>query len=449
MRVSDGRRAPWRRAYCAALLFAAGIADTAAGELALGAAYSIQRDDNVTRVQNNPIADTLQTGVVGFAYNQDTDDLKARLVAQASRRVYDQKTYPNENAYYANGAAIWVISPPRLLWTVEDVASQVLLDVTAPDTPTNRTNANSLNTGPDFNYRLGADTVVLAARYGRFDVQGPGDSYRYAGYARWLHPTSPLSTISLNYETTRVYYQPPALYTGVLRQDTFGRYQLRSAVDEITLDLGVTRDAAEGGKDVTGRLFGLTLVHRLTPVSAIHLTLLDRISDTYSYLLGGVTTATPPTDPTAGITSPAPNVLTGDVYRRRSADLVLATRGTLFGSTVQAYAQSTDYQQIPQDYDEWGGRFSLTWFYSVDLQIRAQAEYVRRTFRSFEREDTDRNENVGAFYLLNRNFSIAALVERLERVTTEPLSNFVDLRATLFLVYSSNMRLYSPGYRRN
>jgi len=267
---------------------------------------------------------------------------------------------------------------------------------------------------------------------------------------RYLHPLSPMTVESLNTEAQDIYYSPPAVNAEIVRQDTFGRYQLRSEVNELTVDLGTTHDAASGGQDITKPLIAIAGTHRLTPTSAIHTTILDRTLDTYSYLATGATTPVPPTDPTAGVGSPSPTVLAGDVYQKRYADLVLVTRGTFLGSTAQAYAQSIDYQTlVDQDYNEWGGRVSATWFYSVDLQVRVQAEYIRRTFTSFTREDADKNANIGVQHLLNPNFALAFLGERAQRSSTEPGANFVDHRATVYLIYSSNMRQYTPGYRRN
>ena len=439
------------KACRAAAFVVASVTNTmvVAGELAYGGAYSYQYDSNVKRVQDNPVSDTIQTGVVGLSYQQNTEALTANVVAQVSRKLYTKDTFEPETAYYANAAAVWVISPQFLSWRLEDVASQVLLDITQPDTPTNRTNSNSLNTGPDFTFRLGADSVILGARYGRFYVQGPGGNYRYTGIVRYLHPLSQRSVVSLNTEAQDIFYYPHGANDEIIRQDTYGRYQLRSEVDELTADLGTTHDAAAGGQDTTNPLISIVGTHRLTPTTAIHATILDRTLDTYSYLAGGVTTPVPPTDPTAGVGSPSPNVLAGDVYRKRYADLVLAGRGTFLGSTAQAYAQSIDYQTLAQDYKEWGGRVSATWFYSVDLQVRVQAEYIRRTFTSFTREDADKNANIGVQRLLNPNFALAFLGERAQRSSTEPGANFVDHRATVYLIYSSNMRQYTPGYRRN
>jgi hypothetical protein len=255
--------------------------------------------------------------------------------------------------------------------------------------------------------------------------------------------------VSLNTEAQDIYYYPPAVNAEIIRQDTYGRYQLSSNVDELTVDLGTTHNGAVGGQDITKPLIAIYGTHKLTPTAAIHTTILDRTLDTYSYLASGVTTPVPPTDPTAGVGSPSPTTLTGDVYQKRYADLVFVTTGTFLGSTAQAYAQHIDYQTLAQDYDERGGRVSATWSYSVDLHLRAQAEYIRRTFTSFTREDTDKNANIGVLYLMNPNFSLAFLGERLQRSTTAAGANFFDLRATMYLIYSSNMRQYTPGYRRN
>jgi len=152
----------------------------------LGAGFLLAHDSNITRTAD-PRAEWTETWFAGVGYVGRTADLTARLLAQVERRHFIRNTYQNDTAYFLNGAAVWTIAPQQLSWTVEDFAGESVVNLTAPDTPANRTRTNSLSTGPEFTFRVDPTSMpVIGARYGRYDIQGPGGNQRYTGYARWL-----------------------------------------------------------------------------------------------------------------------------------------------------------------------------------------------------------------------------------------------------------------------
>lgn len=417
-----------------------------AGEFAYGAGYSLTYDSNITRVPNNAIAEWTQSLIGGFAYQERTIDVDARLLAQAERRDYLRNTYSDEKVYYVDGAAVWTISPRQFTWTVEDVAHQVRTDITTPDTPSNRTNANSLSTGPEFIFRLDpADTAVIGSRYGRFDIDGPGDNERYSGYARWLHSVSAQTTLSANYAATRVNYQDPSAFNNFLLEAWFLRYETRPSPNGMTIDFGTSRVTREGAEALNGRLARLTLLRQLTSESSLQVSFAEEYSDTGSDLLGTVTI---PTQPTGGVPStPATIVAQGDAYYSKRGDLAYVNQGGHFGIDLRGYARSIDYQTLNQDFDEHGGRFECSYLFSGETRLRAYTEYVRRTFLDFYQRDTLRNSAVGVTYRLTRNVNITAEAGLFEESSTLPSNNFVDRRVMLLLAYSSGP-LYTVQSRR-
>src|SRR5215471_13009266 len=143
-----------------AVMCGAWSARVCAGQGDFGVGLSLTYDSNVSRSEVNPQADLIQTTYAGFSYLENTADVSARLFVQMERRRYQQETFNNDTAGIIDAAVVWSISPRRFTFTVENVFREVLVTVTQPDTPSNRTNANALNTGPDLTFRLSSSNSV-------------------------------------------------------------------------------------------------------------------------------------------------------------------------------------------------------------------------------------------------------------------------------------------------
>ena len=456
-RVSAGGRAStrWFGIGCAATLCWAGFgnAPVLAGEFALGAGYSLAYDSNINRVPDgviingvptSPIAEWTQSLIGGFAYQESTVDLDMRLLAQAERRDYLRNTYVNETAYYVNGAAVWTILPQQFTWTIEDVARQIPLAYSTVDTPSNRTNGNILSTGPEFTLRLNpADAAAIGARYGRFDVEGPGDNERYTAYARLLHQMSSLTNLSLNYQMSRVNYQDPSLYTNFLLEIWYLRYEMRPSPSGIAVEVGTNRIIQEGQQDLQGRYGRLILLHQLTRESLLSASFESGYGDAGAGLLGRGTGLTPPLTTTPS--TPATAAIANPFYSKRG-ELTFDRSGP-FRLVARGYARSLDYLQSDQSNREHGGRFECTWLYSDAARIVAYADYLKRTFVDFFEEDTLRTGSVAVMFRLNRNVFVTVEGARYEQSSTVPLNNFVDRRAMLTFGYSTGS-LYTPQPRR-
>ena len=423
-----------------------GVAPVLAGELAYGAGYSLTYDSNISRVPNDPIAEWTQTLIGGFAYQERTADLNTRMSAQVERRDYLHHTYIDDKAYFVNGVAIWAISPQQFTWSVEDLASQVRLDITTPETPNNRSNANSLSTGPDFLFRLDpTNTAAIGARYRRFDIAGPGDNKGYSTYARLLHQASALTNLSLNYQAIRVDFQDPSSFTNFLREEWFLAYVTRLPLGSMGIDAGTSRLTPDGGKELKGRLARFTLSRQLTSESSLQGSLARQYSDTGSDLLGGVTSVTQATG-----ASPSTIVLTEDAYYSKRGDLAFVNRGGRFGYAVRGHVRNDEHQQqLNLNFDERGARIECTWLYSGGPRIGLYTEYLGRTFSNLDQRDTAHTSGVGLTYRLTSNLNIIVDGARFEQSSTAASfkNNFVDRRVTLILAYSSG-QLYTVQSRR-
>ena len=446
----------WLRAACFAALSCTcpGWAPAVAGEYDLGAGFLLAHDSNITRTAD-PRADWTEIWFAGVGYAERTADLTARLNAQVERRDFIRNTYQNDTAYFLNGAAVWTIAPQQLSWTVEDLAGESILNLTAPDTPANRTRTNSLSTGPEFTFRVDpTNTPVIGARYGRYDIRGPGtDNQRYTGYARWLHQLSEPEKLSLNYEAMRVNFSSPALYPNFLQHDQFLRYERLSRPNSLLVEGGTTRVQRYGGEETHGRLARVAALHALTSESAVRLLLADQISDSATDSIRGVTSVTSPTTiatPTETAAS-APitgsNVTTGDVYRSQRGEVTYITQSGRTGYTLQGYVRRVDYATLDQDYREAGGNLTLNSIQTEAVRIYASAEYMKRTFSSLGERDRYRTGILGTTFRLTRSLGASVEFRLMERESNVPLESFLDRRVMLLLGYSTGPQ-YSAGSRR-
>jgi len=417
-----------------------------AGQTDYGVGLSLTHNSNIARVETNPQSEWTQALMAGLLYQENTIDVTAHVLAQIERRHFYRHANGDDWGGFLDGAAVWTILPRQLTWIVEDTFREVFLDVTAPDTPTNRAKSNALNTGPHFTFPLSStNSAVIGGRYGRYDIENSNsDNRRYMAYVRGLHALAAQSTLSLNYETTRVYSAPEAQFPKVLREDSFAHYETHSGLNGTTVDLGATRVARYTDTDLTGRLARLTLSKALSTQSALRLALSDQISDTYSDQIAGSAVSTAPRE--GGVATPTATA-SGDLYHSKRGDLGYVNIGGRFEYTLLGYARRVDFETLDQDYHEGGARFTWTWVYSGAMRFNATMDYGRRTYDSFDREDRDRNVTAGVAYRLNRNVTMTMEGGRVERQSTAPSSSFVDNRVMLLLGYSTGP-LYQVQSRR-
>jgi hypothetical protein len=414
-------------------------ASTHAGQLNAGVGTSLAYETNIGRIETGAQPDWIQSLYGGVFYTENTEELKARAIAQLERRHFYRGTFSDDTTGYLDGAAIWSILPKRLNWGLDDVYREVLLDVTAPDTPSNRTQSNSLATGPDVTFAVSsANTVLFGARYGRFDIKDSNnDNQRYMGFVRGIHNTSPLSTVSLNYEIVKMYFEPDAQqFPKVLQQNLFGRWQTENAGNAATIDLGVTHVNRYTEEPFDGHIVRVTIARSFSVQSRVRFGYSDQISDTYSDQIRGISASAAPTD-TAVVIAQGTSFNTGDLYRSKRGELGYTnTSGALTFSAV-AFARSVDFFTIDDDYHEKGGRLGLNWF-SGYTRANAFADYSNRVFPSLDnRVDILHNYGAGIDFRLNRNVTLSMSGNYAQQQSTAAGNSFVDQRVMVAVSYST------------
>jgi hypothetical protein len=413
-----------------------------AGDLVLGLGYIGEYDSNIRRVPTDATSEWTDSLVGGFSYIDATPELSAHVVARFERRNYREDSFPDETRYDVDAAAVWNILPRRFSWIVQDRYAPVVLDVAAPDIPTNRVGANIFNTGPDLFARLNpVDTLALSARYGiaTFDEPSGPEHDRYAAAGRWLHAADSTTTFSLNLEGVGVKFADDVANDNFRRGDAFVSADIHPSRSRFTVDLGATRIDRERGSDLDGPLARLTWTRQITVESSAGLTLGAEYSDVGTALLG---TLTDPTVPAAPVAPPLTReLLTGEPYYLKHVDAYYAQLGTRFGVRLFASARDLDYDVSTQDVNERSGRVEFAHNPAGTFVTTLFGGVTRAQYPALDRTDQDLAVGLGMTYRMSRTMSAELAATWENRSSTDPAAEYDDRRVFISLIYTSG-----PGF---
>jgi hypothetical protein len=423
-----------------------------AGESAYGLGYSAEHSDNITLVSSNERSDWIHSLVAGFAYQENTIDLVARVLAQATYNHYQKNSFGDETLFDLNSSAVWTISPQRLHWTLEDSYQQGLVDSTGTDTPANRTNVNVLSTGPDVYLRLApVHTLAFGARAGDvYTGRVNADNKRFSGSAAWLYQSSSITTLSLNYQALGVRYENSTLNNDYKSEDVFFRADFRPSLSQYLLDLGATHINFDRGDDVSGTLARLSWIRQSTPESSFGASISKEFSDTGTDVLAATTAANPASGATGGpgATSGQTSIVTGDVYTTKGGTIFYNHRGSQLGVQFQTGKRKLDFETTPQDRKETNGHLQFDYFFpGATMTAALFTEYTKTEYLDVIRRDTERNTGIRLDQYLSRTVSLGLEGRHHDRTSTISSSNYVDNRVLFTLLYSSGP-LFTPLRRR-
>ena len=418
-----------------------------AAQVDYGVGLSATYESNSFRTTTDPRRELYESFMVAASIRESNSDLSLRALAQIEHRHFTQHTFSDDTTTFLDGAALWTIAPQRLTWALDDTFREVQVNVTAPDTPGNRTKSNTLSTGPDLTFALdSADSVIVGGRYGRFDVENSNtDNKRYGGYLRGVHLLSLQSKVSLNAEVNRVFFEPEATpFPNVLQNNFYGRYESLYAGSGATLDLGKTHVAQlDGGQTLDGPIARLTLFKAFSLESTVRLSYSDQISDTYSDLLRGITLAGVPNDPAAVVVQ---GLATAALYHSQLGSAAYLNQGGRFQYTLVATGRKVDFATLDEDYEERTGRMYLAWVQSGAMRFSASFDYSRRTYQtllvdpatpgSALRQDIDKNYIATVEYRVNQSLTATLVANLIRRDSNVPAVSYIDRRAMLLLGYT-------------
>lgn len=417
-----------------------------AGELAYGIGYVAEYSDNIQRVPSSSQDERINSVVAGMAYRENGPALDAHLQAQAEYRGYRRDTFNDGPLYYADASLLWRILPQRLNWIFLDRYDQITRNITLPDTPANRVNSNVLSTGPDLFIRLGSvNTLLLGLRYGNASYsEGDLDTNRYGASVRWLYAANMEMTYSLNYDAEKIEYDNVIRNDNATRHDVFIRADTRQARARFLLDLGATQIDRDRAGEISGYLARLTWTQQLTSGSSAGMLLGSEYQDAGTALLATATSPTPA--PGAPPSLPVTGDVTNDFFYTKRAEVYYNRSGSNLGMNARAYYRDIDYEVVPQDRHEAGGRVEVIYSPSGLLATTVYGSHLDIQYQSSTRDDRESETGIRFLYRINRSLSTALDGRKTWRYSTDALQEYTDNRVLFSLLYSSSP-LFTPSRR--
>jgi hypothetical protein len=338
--------------------------------------YGLEYTDNALLTPDNKQAEWTNSAKAGLSLIHNSPALEARVVSDVEYRNYKNKTFGDETLFDLNLFGKWNISPQRFSWTIENFYTQTAINPTGPNTPNNRQNTNIVSTGPDASLRLNAvNRLELGARYARNTYETSDiDNTRTSGYTRWVYQSSPDTNLSLNLNAESVNYDDQAGgATNFTRTDEFVGLSNRFERNQFVLDAGTSRIHRENAEDVTGGLARLRWTRQTSSTSNIALYVSSQLSDAGQQALSqGQAASLGPLQPSSSIP-----VVTGDIFRQKSADVVYVVQRVYGSNTFRLFRQKVDFRISPADEDRRGGSFDVGHDFSEALSTSVIGAYTR------------------------------------------------------------------------
>jgi hypothetical protein len=247
-------------AACGVLLAGlfAGAPMAGAADVSYGANVGMGYTDNVTRVPDGELDETIASIGAQFRLAQESRRLNANIVTRLEYREYLDNSFDSEIVGNLIGSAVFDIVEERFTWTVDDTFGQTMLNQFLPSTPANRENANRLATGPDLTLPFGSrNKFILRGRYIDLSYEDSDlGNQRTRGEASLARDVSDVATASANVTTERVEFDDQARFANFDHSEAFLSYDVDSARTTLSIDGGITEIESEGETSDTwlGRL---------------------------------------------------------------------------------------------------------------------------------------------------------------------------------------------------
>lgn len=276
----------------AAITAALACAQAQAWTIDYSLGIGFEHSDNLGRRVLDPRAGNRISPFVDLSANRAGEDLGASIAGSLAYNRYTGDADFDPNFSTNLGAELtWNWIPGRLLWTVEDYASQQPIDVFASDAPDNVQNANVFSTGPTLLYRLtenvgGRTELRYVNSYA--EQTEAFNSDRFGLTTRLLRNLDPVTTISGNASIEAVRLDAPTeAAPDFERFGVFGGWDRRGPHTTLHLDLGWNWAEPDGQDRRSGLLARASATLAPSEVSTFDASLRRELSDAAADLGAG------------------------------------------------------------------------------------------------------------------------------------------------------------------
>ncbi len=271
------------RQWLAAVAAICAVTRAAHAEVEYSFDAGVGRSDNITRVADDEVEETIGMLGLQLSWLEETRRLNANLLGDIAYLEYMDGTYDSEVTGNFVGSMLLHAIPERLDWVIEDNFGQARRDPLAPVTPDNREDVNVFSTGPDFVMGLGVPNLDarISARY--MNVAYEDSEFDNDGFSGLLSVERTMSSnavLSAHAGTSQI--RPKNEAVAGSEYDVFEYYLgygLEAARTSFSIDAGITELERDGSTE-DGFLLRLDILRQLS----------DRASSTSALV---ASTATP------------------------------------------------------------------------------------------------------------------------------------------------------------
>jgi hypothetical protein len=287
---------------------------------------------------------------VDLSANQSGETLQAVIAGSLAYNRYTGVDFdPNLSTNF--GAELtWQLLPGRVLWTLEDFATEQPIDIFASGRPDNVQNANVFATGPVFLYRitenLGGRTELRYVNSYAEETEA-FNSDRFALTTRMLRNLGPLSTLSGNASLEAVRLDNPTeTAPDFNRIGVFAGYDRRGPNINWHVDLGWNRVDADGLERREGVLARATASFVLSEISTLEASLRRELSDAAADLGAGAPDVDALLAPRSGGRAGGVSTLGGEVFELDRLDLGFVRAGQRLTLRAGGYWSRQRYDAV-------------------------------------------------------------------------------------------------------
>lgn len=425
----------------AAIAAALACAQAQAWTIDYSLGIGFEHSDNLGRRVLDPVSGSRISPFIDLSANQAGEDLSANIAGSLAYNRYtgDADFDPNFSANL--GAELtWNWIPGRLLWTVEDFASQQPIDVFASDSPDNVQNANVFATGPTLLYRLsenlgGRTELRYVNSYA--EETDAFNSDRFGLTTRLLRNLDPVTTISANAAVESVRLDTPTeAAPDFERYGVFGGWDRRGPRTTLHVDLGWNWVEPDGQDRRGGMLARATATLATSDISTFDAGLRRELSDAAADLGAGAPDVDALLQPQSTGGGGGVATLTGEVFELDRLDFGYTRAGQRLTFRAGGYWSRQRYEAT-DDLDQRNRGASATLDYATgqrsSVGVFAVANWQRFPNTGFD----SREDEYGLRWRvsLQRQLEFTLEATHAERSGSDPLNAFDENRAYAGLVW--------------
>ena len=231
-KASTSRHCPWLPAMVV-LLTGVLMVPSAWGQEGPSASISYEGEstDNVRRSSDDTRDDFIHQPALNLGYRKSFNRAEIGTAYRLEARRYARDTFQSDEVITGRSDMDVALIPGRLQWLTDHVRSETLLDRRTVDRPDNRRESDTVGTGVTAQFGAsGPNQFTARARTEHFrSNRGFDDSLRYLGSVAYQRRMSPVTTVGLTANASRIDFDDGRVpdFDRLTGQFTFDR-QLRT-----------------------------------------------------------------------------------------------------------------------------------------------------------------------------------------------------------------------------